>query len=250
MKWDRLSMSLALAVACCAGTAQADLIIGNMPGNDGTMSAQLQGGRIKGMAFTMPAGGGDYTLDNVILRLNITSLGVTPLVRIFDDVSGFPTNSLITLDNPPITTTGNQSLTFTAPSAFILADGVKYWIVVYNVGATSMDWRASSPSQIPTGLAMHSGSLFSTNTGPNPPTGASSIINSYEVNGTAGGGCYADCDTSTGVGVLDIFDFLCFGNRFNVGDPYACDCDTSTGPLVCDIFDFLCFGNAFNAGCP
>ena len=63
-------------------------------------------------------------------------------------------------------------------------------------------------------------------------------------------GCYADCDTSTGVGVLDIFDFLCFGNRFAAGDPYACDCDTTTGLGVCDIFDFLCFGNAFNAGCP
>ena len=64
-----------------------------------------------------------------------------------------------------------------------------------------------------------------------------------------GGGCYADCDTSTGVGVLDIFDFLCFGNRFAANDPYACDCDTTTGPGVCDIFDFLCFGNEFNAGC-
>ena len=26
--------------------------------------------------------------------------------------------------------------------------------------------------------------------------------------------CYADCDTSTGVGVLDLFDFLCFQNAF------------------------------------
>jgi hypothetical protein len=37
-------------------------------------------------------------------------------------------------------------------------------------------------------------------------------------------------------------------------EPYACDCDTSTGPGggigVCDIFDFLCFQNAFVAGCP
>ncbi len=62
--------------------------------------------------------------------------------------------------------------------------------------------------------------------------------------------CYADCDQTTGPGVLDIFDFLCFGNLFDQSDPYACDCDTSTGPGVCDIFDFLCFGNAFNAGCP
>jgi hypothetical protein len=66
----------------------------------------------------------------------------------------------------------------------------------------------------------------------------------------AGGACYPDCDTQSGPGVLDIFDFLCFGNRFSANDPYACDCDTSTGLGVCDIFDFLCFGNAFSAGCP
>jgi hypothetical protein len=62
--------------------------------------------------------------------------------------------------------------------------------------------------------------------------------------------CYADCDKSTGNGVLDIFDFLCFQNSFVSADPYACDCDTTTGPLVCDIFDFLCFQNAFASGCP
>jgi hypothetical protein len=62
--------------------------------------------------------------------------------------------------------------------------------------------------------------------------------------------CYPDCDTSTGVGTLDIFDFLCFQDSFVNADPYACDCDTTTGPLVCDIFDFLCFQNAFVAGCP
>jgi hypothetical protein len=66
----------------------------------------------------------------------------------------------------------------------------------------------------------------------------------------AGGACYPDCDTQSGPGILDIFDFLCFGNRFTANDPYACDCDTQTGVGVCDIFDFLCFGNAFTAGCP
>ncbi len=64
------------------------------------------------------------------------------------------------------------------------------------------------------------------------------------------GACYADCDQSTGVGTLDIFDFLCFQNSFVNANPYACDCDTSTGPGVCDIFDFLCFQSAFVAGCP
>ena len=62
--------------------------------------------------------------------------------------------------------------------------------------------------------------------------------------------CYADCDPSTGIGILDIFDFLCFQNSFVSGNPYACDCDTTTGQGVCDIFDFLCFQDAFVAGCP
>jgi Concanavalin A-like lectin/glucanases superfamily len=62
--------------------------------------------------------------------------------------------------------------------------------------------------------------------------------------------CYADCDTSTGAGVLDVFDFLCFQNSFVSGAAYACDCDTSTGAGVCDVFDFLCFQNAFVGGCP
>ena len=61
--------------------------------------------------------------------------------------------------------------------------------------------------------------------------------------------CYADFDGSTGVGVLDIFDFLAFQASFVEGDPSACECDTSTGSGVCDVFDFLCFQAAFAAGC-
>jgi hypothetical protein len=60
---------------------------------------------------------------------------------------------------------------------------------------------------------------------------------------------YADCDGSTGPGVLDIFDFLCFANAFIAGESYACDCDNSTGPEGCDIFDFICFQRAFVTGC-
>ena len=61
---------------------------------------------------------------------------------------------------------------------------------------------------------------------------------------------HPDCDLSSGPGVLDIFDFLCFQNSFVIGEKYACDCDTSTGFGVCDVFDFLCFQSAFVAGCP
>ena len=61
--------------------------------------------------------------------------------------------------------------------------------------------------------------------------------------------CYADFDTSTGAGVLDMFDFLAFQDSFLEGDPTACECDTSTGPGICDVFDFICFQAAFAAGC-
>ena len=63
------------------------------------------------------------------------------------------------------------------------------------------------------------------------------------------GFCYADCDQTTGAGVLDIFDFLCFQDSFVNADPYACDCDTITGNGVCDVFDFLCFQDSFVGGC-
>lgn len=54
--------------------------------------------------------------------------------------------------------------------------------------------------------------------------------------------CENDCDRD---GVLDLFDYLCFTNRFNAQDPSA-DCDKD-GSL--SLFDFLCFVNAFNQGC-
>lgn len=61
--------------------------------------------------------------------------------------------------------------------------------------------------------------------------------------------CFADCDRSTGEGVMDVFDFLCFQESFISGESYACDCDTSTDLRVCDVFDFLCFQSAFVGGC-
>ena len=81
-------------------------------------------------------------------------------------------------------------------------------------------------------------------------SGRSQDVNGNGVPDECESTCYADCDQTTGIGGLDIMDFVCFQTRFVSRDPYACDCDTSTGPSVCDIFDFLCFQNAFVAGCP
>lgn len=57
--------------------------------------------------------------------------------------------------------------------------------------------------------------------------------------------CYADLTDDE---ELDLFDYLAFQDLFAAADLRA-DCDHSTGPGVLDIFDFLCFQSAFNQGC-
>jgi hypothetical protein len=55
-------------------------------------------------------------------------------------------------------------------------------------------------------------------------------------------GCgYPDCNRDN---AWDLFDFLCFTNRFNDGDDYA-DCD---GSDAFDFFDFLCYQSARSTG--
>lgn len=55
-------------------------------------------------------------------------------------------------------------------------------------------------------------------------------------------GCTIDCDLD---GTVDLFDFLCFLDRFSAGDMSA-DCD---GDGVLTVFDFLCFQTGFSWGC-
>jgi predicted outer membrane repeat protein len=68
-------------------------------------------------------------------------------------------------------------------------------------------------------------------------------IGAYEFQGTT---CYADCDASGGLNVLD---FNCFLNSFGAGSPRA-NCDNSSTPPVLNVLDFTCFINRFTAGCP
>jgi V8-like Glu-specific endopeptidase len=60
--------------------------------------------------------------------------------------------------------------------------------------------------------------------------------------------CYANCDASTTVPVLNANDFQCFLNKFAAGD-VAANCDGSTVVPVLNANDFQCFLNAFAAGC-
>jgi hypothetical protein len=70
----------------------------------------------------------------------------------------------------------------------------------------------------------------------------------FQVLGAVNGACYANCDHSTEVPVLNINDFGCFLNRFAAADTYA-NCDGSSIAPILNINDFTCFLNRFVSGC-
>jgi hypothetical protein len=70
--------------------------------------------------------------------------------------------------------------------------------------------------------------------------------------------CYANCDGSTGLPLLNIDDFACFMSEYAtaLALPQAqqvmhyANCDGSTTAPVLNVDDFTCFINQFAAGCP
>jgi hypothetical protein len=82
---------------------------------------------------------------------------------------------------------------------------------------------------------------------PTPPVVNQDLY--FELLGTGGQTCYANCDNSTQPPVLNVGDFTCFLQRFAAGDSYA-NCDNSTQPPVLNVGDFTCFLQRFAAGCP
>lgn len=60
--------------------------------------------------------------------------------------------------------------------------------------------------------------------------------------------CYANCDRSSEVPILNANDFVCFLGAFAAGLSFA-NCDGSDIEPVLSANDFLCFLNAFVVGC-
>lgn len=181
-------------------------------------------------------------------------------VRLYNDPTGADPilGELVQVGEAQAIVTDQRGTRVTIPVAGVVPAGGTLVVEVM-----SRDLRGNPPRQ--TGGRFYIGSNRAGQTAPGyfsapqcsypqlvlPETIAPGIVMHYvmTVFGDSGG-CYADCDQSTGVGVLDIFDFLCFQNLYDARAPYACDCDTLGGGGVCDIFDFLCFQNAFANGCP
>ena len=188
----QLAPVVALVLLALAPVAsRAAVIIGNLPGNDlnstfmNAPAGGSNGGGVhdsKAAGFTMPAGS-PYRLDYVDLRVEYFNTSSVPKVQIYSNAGTAPGTLLTTLNAPPVTV-GTGTVRFTPSGNFTLDPLTTYWAVVWNDApvANSYRWLASTPSQVPTGLATTAGYRFSN--GPPPPVGASSTFNSYEVGGT------------------------------------------------------------------
>jgi hypothetical protein len=119
----------------------------------------------------------------------------------------------------------------------VLLGGRDYWLVL-ECGAslgTGAIWCFAGTFAV---SANTYGSAVNWQVGARGPVGAAVLLGSGE--------CYVD---GAGPRGLDIRDFVNFQARFLAGDGYACDCDLTTGESRCDIFDFLCFQDRFVRGC-
>jgi hypothetical protein len=163
-----------------ASDARAGVIIGNLNGNDLTQSADLTTLRNKGMGFAIPDGLA-FTLEAVTLRLQTFGGVVSPVIQLWSNTAtNVPGVPLLTFTNPTaFAATGIDNYDFLAPNPFVLQPGTAYWIVATDTGPGRLDWKASVPNVVPTGLATHFGSLFDANGV--PPTTPSAAMNSYAV---------------------------------------------------------------------
>ena len=204
----RLYVSIAVLTLCFLAPLRAGIIVGNLPPVSERAATQLgeagpsAGNFQKAQSFTM--GNADYTLDQASLRLSCSPVGdggncgalQSLTLQLFSDNSGGPGSAIATLTHsfgvplPP----GFATYDFTPGSPLDLTHGQTYWIVLGGVTNTvdfpvnnALMWSASGAlGTTPTGA----GATYLSAKG-SPDGGvswnSSSIINSFELDGTPQG---------------------------------------------------------------
>jgi hypothetical protein len=171
------------SVALASSQAHSEVVIfGNMPGNDATQTA-LAAGRVKALSFTI--GSQDTNLGSLVLRLeNYDDALDTMEVELLNDIGGVNPGStvLATFTAPAGQGAGITDYYYTPSSPFTLQASTKYWLSIEYISGDGVNWKASSPSAAPTGIATFDGQRYSTNSG--ATWGNSSIINSFQLTDT------------------------------------------------------------------
>jgi hypothetical protein len=128
-----------------------------------------------------------------------------------------------------------------------------------SVGATAVTWTPATFSPAANANALRWGTMYNFRFDADvPPTTGSITLGLFKAGTPAsisaavpvpGVACYANCDSSTTIPVLNVQDFTCFLTRYASGDPYA-NCDGSTTVPVLNVQDFTCFLTRYATGCP
>lgn len=179
--------AMTLALAAGASVASADIILGNYPPtNDTGTTAQVTNLRQKALSFAMPAGSA-YDITSITLRLgNYITPGDIAILEIRDHTGSItaPGTTVIGSFTAPGSAAGTISdFIFTPVGTITLQPATSYWITLYGAASpSSFDWRGSSPSVVPTGIAAYGGqSLFTTNAGSTWTNSAT--INTFVIEG-------------------------------------------------------------------
>ncbi|MBV8130878.1 MAG: PEP-CTERM sorting domain-containing protein [Planctomycetaceae bacterium] len=162
----------ALTVLLTTGAipSRADLVIGNLPGNDNNFSVIGQG-FTAAMGFTM--GSSSYALTDAKLVLALTDPSSNaPLLQLQNNVSGAPGTSLLTFTNPSLSA-GTATYTFAPSTAFTLQSNTTYWLDLTSSNANGgpFFWLGNNPGSTPTGSGA---TFFGTTNG---------VLNSFQVDG-------------------------------------------------------------------
>ena len=153
-------LALAGALALPA-TAQADVLVSNI-GQTSDATSGLRNGELVGQTFSVPSGGGNYTLTSIeapIVLTSITALTAADIALLSAslwsaDEFGDPVSSLQALTNPSSISDGDTA-TFTDASGTTLEAGERYAVVfVYDKNVVELAIKAvGSGSEDGTSLA-------------------------------------------------------------------------------------------------
>jgi hypothetical protein len=177
-----------LALLLVSSSAFATLIIGNFPpSNDDSAStiAASTGSLSKAAGFTM--GANNFELDSATLRLRVNDVNATMSLGLYGDGGAGAVGPELLSFSIPTLVAGIADITFTSAAAFVLQANTTYWLTASGASPTAngIQWLASNPGITPTGPAATNAGYAFNSTGGLPPTSASSILNTYRIDGTA-----------------------------------------------------------------
>ncbi len=179
---------LALAVLIPGLPARGDLVIGNLPGNDGGSLAGFEQSVGYSIGFTV--GANPFTVDSARFRLNTaTGNGGNAFLNIRTDQAGNPSNtSVLAFNAQAIAANVAATYTFTPTNSVTLAANTTYWLTITNdlSAPDGLVLLANSPSVNPTGtLATFFGLRSGLVNDQSTDIGGLFSVPSFELNGTA-----------------------------------------------------------------